>query len=176
MIKSNKSSYGAFAVCIHWLSALAIIILLATGFRAGQTIDVASKATILQLHVTVGGAILLLTLARVVWWLGFDTKPATIHTERTWQSRSAVLVHFLFYIVMIGMVASGIGMLVVSGAAPTIFGAGGELPNFSNYLPRVPHGIGARGMALLLILHAGAALYHHFVKRDRNLKRMWFRS
>src|SRR5262245_15152436 len=72
-----------------------------------------------------------------------------------------------------GRPASGIGMLVLSGAASSLFGpATTALPNFWNYPPRVPHGIGARALVALLILHVGGALYHHVVKRDRILARM----
>ncbi len=31
-----------------------------------------------------------------------------------------------------------------------------------------------RAMVALLILHAGAALHHQFIKKDGSLKRMWF--
>lgn len=73
------------------------------------------------------------------------------------------------------MTASGISMMVLSGAGPIIFGGSTEtLPDFWDYLPRVPHGIGVRAMIVLQILHAGAALYHHFFKRDGLLQRMWF--
>ena len=63
--------------------------------------------------------------------------------------------------------------MALSGAVPIIFGQGGTLPDFWIYMPRVPHGIGARLLLILLILHAGAALYHHFISRDGLLKRMW---
>ena len=48
------------------------------------------------------------------------------------------------------------------------------MPDFWNYKPRIRHGIGARLMVALFVFHAGAALYHHFVKKDGLLRRMWF--
>ena len=73
------------------------------------------------------------------------------------------------------MGASGIGMLSLSGAGPIIFGrVEGHLPDFWNFKPRIPHGIGARLLVILLFLHIGAALYHHFILRDGSLKRMRF--
>lgn len=73
------------------------------------------------------------------------------------------------------MAASGIGMLALSGAGAILFaGASGTLPDFWAYPPRVPHGIGAWLLVTLFVLHAGAALYHQFVKRDRLLRRMAF--
>lgn len=174
--KSDDLHYGIVAVTIHWLSALLIIALLGSGFRASQTIDPLVKADILQFHAPMGITILVLTFARIVWWWRFDTKPATVGSAPHWQEFSAKAVHVLFYIIIIGMTASGIGMFVLSGAVPILFGsAEGALPNFTQYLPRVPHGLGARAMVALLVLHAGAALYHHFVKHDVTLKRMWFK-
>jgi len=73
------------------------------------------------------------------------------------------------------MIASGIGMIALSGAAPLIFGANSApLPDFWKYPPRPPHAIGARLLLALLVLHVGAALYHHFVRRDGLLWRTWF--
>ena len=176
-MKSNNSSYGLVAALIHWLAAVLILLLLASGFRAGQTIDPAIKADILKFHIPLGIAILLLTLIRIIWWWFFDTKPAAIGSDPSWQELSAKAVHVAFYVVILGMVASGIGMIVLSGAGPIIFGGIDKpLANFHSYLPRVPHGLGARLMVLLLVIHAGAALYHHFIKRDVTLKRMWFGS
>ncbi len=82
--------------------------------------------------------------------------------------------HLLFYVVILGMIASGIGIMVLSGAGSIIFGQGGVLPDFWKFAPRVPHGIGARLLFALLVLHVGAALYHHVVLRDGLLWRMWF--
>ncbi|MDO9296294.1 cytochrome b [Bradyrhizobium sp.] len=48
------------------------------------------------------------------------------------------------------------------------------MPDFSKYSPRAPHGIGARLLIALVVLHVGAALYHQFGRRDGLLRRMWF--
>lgn len=174
-VKSINTSYGTVAVTIHWLSAVLIILLLGSGFRAGQTIDPVAKSDILRFHAPIGITILPLTLARIVWWWQFDTKPIAAESKSRWQELFAKAVHILFYVIMIGMAASGIGMFVLSGAGPIVFGgAEGTLPDFNLYPPRGPHGLGARAMLVLLVLHAGAALYHHFIMRDVTLKRMWF--
>jgi cytochrome b561 len=62
-----------------------------------------------------------------------------------------------------------------SGAAAAVFGEpGAALPQLTDYPPRVPHGLGARLPIALLVLYAGAALYHHFIRRDWLLRRMWY--
>ena len=66
-------------------------------------------------------------------------------------------------------------MVALSGAGAVLFdAASAALPDFWAYLPRIPHGIGARLVIALVALHVGAALYHQFVCRDGLLQRMWF--
>lgn len=174
LMKSEADRYGAMAVSVHWLSAVLILVLIASGFRAAGAVDPAVKTQLLRIHVSIAIAVLFLTLLRIVWWLAIDRRPDPVTGSPVWQERSARAVHLLFYVVILGMIASGIGMMVLSGAGSIIFGQGGVLPDFPRYTPRVPHGIGARLLVALLVLHLGAALYHHFFLRDGLLGRMWF--
>jgi cytochrome b561 len=120
--------------------------------------------------------VLALTVLRIVWWR-FDRKPQPIAGSSHWQERTAQVMHVLFYVVILGMIASGIGVLALSGAAHVIFGGESALlPDFWNYPPRLPHAVGARLLLALLVLHVGAAFYHHFVRDDGLLWRMWFRG
>jgi len=174
MLKSRPDRYGAVAVSIHWLSAILIVALLGSGFRAANAMDAAAKAGILRFHIPVAIVVLLLTALRIVWWC-FDRKPLPVQGSPRWQERIARWVHVAFYAVILGMAASGIGMIVLSGAAPAVFGAPGAiLPNFTEYPPRAPHGLGGFLIFGLLVFHAGAALYHQFVRRDGLLRRMWY--
>ncbi len=66
-------------------------------------------------------------------------------------------------------------MFILSGAGPILFaGADGPLPDFDTLGPRVPHGLGARLLIALVVLHASAAIYHQYVRKDGLLSRMWF--
>lgn len=175
MLTSTPSRYGAIPVTIHWLTALLILVAIITGFRAGDSIDPAAKAALLRVHIPVAIVILLLTIGRIVWWFFFDKKPLPAQGSLAWQEWFADTVHLLFYAVILGMVASGIGMIVLSGAGAVIFGgATAELPNFLQYPPRIPHGLGVKFLIVLLVTHVGAALYHHFIRHDGLLWRMWY--
>jgi cytochrome b561 len=172
-IKSSVDRYGAVAIVIHWTAAAIILALLISGFRAANLTDAALKAGVLRFHVVGGLLVLLLTLARVAWWAFADRKPLPVAGASSLQNGLARLVHILFYIVVLGMAASGIGMMALSGAGATLFGdAGGVLPNFTKFLPRVPHGLGGRFMVALFVLHTAGALYHQFILRDRLFARM----
>lgn len=174
-MKSTSTKYGTVAVTIHWLSALLILAQLGSGFRAASSLDSAAKEAVLAVHAPLGMIILILMIIRIFWWWFADKKPAPVAGDPAWQARSAKAVHVLFYVVIIGMAASGIGMFAASGAGVILFGAAeGPLPDFSRFRPRAPHGLGARLMVALLVLHVGAALYHHFIKRDGLIWRMWY--
>lgn len=173
-LRSSSDQYGAVAVTIHWLAALSILFALLTGFRAAAAEDVATKAALLRLHLPLAALVLVLTVVRIVWWLGIDRTPAAIAAPlpQQWIARA---VHLLFYVVVLGMVASGIGMMLASRAAPAIFSPDvAALPDFWCYRPRIPHGFGARLLVALLVVHVAAALYHHVVLRDRVFARIWF--
>ncbi|MCC5955697.1 MAG: cytochrome b/b6 domain-containing protein [Natronohydrobacter sp.] len=173
MLKSRPDRYGTVAISIHWLTALLVLLLLMTGFQAADTNDSLAKAALLRWHIPAAFLLLVLTLARLVWWLRFDVKPRPL--AQTWQTGLARFVHGAFYVVLLGMVASGIGMMVLSGAGPIVFGGAGSMPDFHEVPPRVPHGLGARLLVGMVLLHAGAALFHQLVMRDGTLRRMWFR-
>lgn len=173
-IKSSNAQYGSVAVFLHWLSAALVLALVATGLKAGGSEDAAAKVDLLQVHIPLGIAIGLLTLTRIAWWVFADKKPIAVPMP-SWQDRLSRMVHFLFYVVILGMAASGIGLILLSGAGPAIFGGdAAKLVDFWNYPPRFPHGIGARILIALFVLHAGAALYHHVFTKDDALRRMWF--
>lgn len=172
-LKSTADRYGTVAAAIHWLSAALVFGLLVSGFRAAGMVDPTAKAGLLRIHAVVGGTVLVLTLARMAWWLFADRRPGDPAGMTRLQARAARAVHLLFYVVLIGMAASGIGMLALSGAASILFaGATGTLPDFTAYLPRYPHGLGAFFLVALVLAHVAAALYHQFVMRDRLLARM----
>jgi cytochrome b561 len=174
-LKSTSDRYGTVAISIHWLATLLIVVVLVTGFRSAGTDDVATRLTALRIHLPAAALVLVLTAMRIVWWLGFDQKPDPIAGSAPMQERVARAVHLLLYVVVLGMVASGVGMMVLSGAAPIIFGADSvSLADFWRYPPRVPHGLGARLMVALLVFHVAAALYHHYLRRDPSLRRIWF--
>ncbi|KRW97483.1 MULTISPECIES: cytochrome b [Alphaproteobacteria] len=173
-MKSRNDRYGGVAVTIHWLSAVAVFVAVGSGFAAAMAVDSADKARLLQLHVPMATAVLVLTVVRIAWWRLMDCKPGPVLGVPRWQERSARAVHALLYIILFLMLGSGIALLVVSGAGNALFGGYGTLPDFTQFAPRTAHGVGALLIVLLIAAHVGAALYHQFVRRDSILRRMWY--
>lgn len=101
-LKSTTDRYGLVALAIHWITVILILILIlmliGLGFRAAGMVDPATKATLLQWHVPIAIAVLVLTAIRVVWWSRFDRKPEPVAGSPRWQERTAHAVHGLLYV------------------------------------------------------------------------------
>ena len=171
--KSTPEAYGRAAIAMHWVSAALILGLLAAGFIAANTADPAAKASILRLHAPLGITVLVLTLARLLWWALADRKPPQPKGLPAWQSMSARLVHIGLMVATLGLAGSGIALFAWSGAGAIVMaGAPQPLPDFWDYPPRYAHAALARLAVILVALHIAAALYHQFVRKDRIFSRM----
>jgi len=170
-LKSSTTRYGSVAITIHWLTALLILALFATGLLAAEQADPGAQLALVRFHVPLGTAVLVLTVLRLVWWWVADRRPALPVDQPHWQKFMAHAVHIALYLVIVLLAASGISTLVLSGALPAIIG-GATLPDFETVLPRLVHGVASKLMLGLLALHIGAALYHQFIRRDHLLARM----
>jgi cytochrome b561 len=172
-LKSSQQRYGAVPIAIHWLSAIAILVMLGTGLTAANTTDEAAKTGILTVHVSVGIGVAVLTLLRLVWWLAVDRRPQRHTGIARWQATLSHLVHIALYAVIVLMVASGIALALLSGLVPALFTGGlAVLPDFRDYPPFFAHWAGGWAMIALVGLHVAAALYHQFWRRDRLMARM----
>lgn len=173
-MKSRPDRYGSVAVTIHWLSALAILALIGSGFGAATSADPAAKLGLLQLHVPLAITVLVLTLARIAWWVFADRKPDPIAGTSRLQDVGARGVHLLLYGALFLLFGSGIGLLTMSGAGNVLVTGTGVLPDFTQFAPHAAHLAGALLLIVLLAAHVGAALYHQLVRRDNIFRRMWY--
>jgi cytochrome b561 len=170
--------YHPVLAALHWLLALLLIALLAGGTLSLKTVPNASpdKLNLLRLHMLMGGSILGLMLLRLVARLSTEHPPAA-STGNALLDRLAPWAHWALYILVFVMAGSGIGMAALAGLPDIVFSGIGQLPvDFSAYPQRAVHGIVAKLLMLTIALHAAAALFHQFIKRDGLLSRMWFGS
>lgn len=170
-LNSTPTRYGAVAIAIHWTSALGIVATFGLGLMAAGTTDAAAEVTLIRGHIVLGSLVLILTLLRIGWWLWGDRRPAPVAGQPRLQQLAASIVHYGLYAIILLMASSGIMTLVLSGAMPSII-AGTALPDFSEIVPRLAHGIMSKLLLALLVAHIGAALFHQFFRRDRLLGRM----
>jgi cytochrome b561 len=173
---SSPARYHPALVALHWLAAALILFSLAMGTLSLKEIPNSSpdKLFALRGHMVLGIAILVLMAVRFAVRLG-TRRPLPASSGNALLDRLAPLAHHGLYVLAVLMAASGIALAAQAGLPAIVFGGAGALPeSFSAFTPRAVHGLLARLLLALIALHAAAALYHQFVRRDGLLRRMAF--
>jgi cytochrome b561 len=161
---------------LHWLTAIAItfawIFVYSKGLFAKGSPE---RAFLAGAHVFVGLTVLALwplrVAARRLWAL-----PAIEPSPPLWQMRLARLVQILLYAGMLSTPVLGVLLMQSSGKEVAFLGL--ALPALIDADKALSHTIKemheALGVAMLylVIMHAGAAVWHHLVRRDNALRRV----
>jgi cytochrome b561 len=178
-LANSRQRYGAVAIALHWLMAVLLIVLLAWGLYMVRLPDAGfdtRKIALLIYHKEVGMLALLLALLRLAWRVG-QALPALVETIPDWQKVIARLVHLCLYALLLALPVSGWLMSSAAGFPVSFLGLF-DLPDLvraNDLLFRafvLVHRWLAYALIALTLLHAGAALGHHFLLRDETLKKI----
>lgn len=171
--------YHPLLVLLHWLLALMILggLIMGRNVLAETANDDPYKPISLAMHMTMGMAVLALMVIRLIVRL-FTARPPRADIGNAMLNKLGSLTHWLFYVVVIAMCASGLAIANMAGLPGIVFGESGEaLPaDFSIYPPRKAHGALSVLLWLLILGHVGAGLWHQYVRKDSLFRRMWFGS
>jgi len=171
-----SARYTPAAIALHWIVALAIIANLALGL---YTVDLPLSPRKLQLfsyHKWIGVTVLMLAAARLLWRLGHPA-PALPATMPRWEKRAAHVSHVLLYLLFFGAPFTGWLFSSASGFQTVYLGLF-PIPDLLHKdkaladALRLAHKSINYTMAALIVIHAAAALKHHFLDRDDVLRRM----
>ncbi|MEM7473343.1 MAG: cytochrome b/b6 domain-containing protein [Pseudomonadota bacterium] len=169
--------YHPFLVALHWLMALMTLMALAAGglFLANMPADSPDKVAGLGGHMIFGMAIGVLLILRFVTRVR-STHPPHATTGHDLLDRLGRWTHWGFYLLIAGMVLTGLTTALGLGLFPIVYGGSAEtLPaELATFAPRLAHGFITLMLVALIALHIAAALYHQAVLKDGLLQRMWF--
>jgi cytochrome b561 len=178
MMRNTSESWGLPARALHWIVALGVLGLFCFGLWMKEVPPRGERHFYYALHATVGISILALMAVRLVWWLLNPTPaaPAGTPSWRHWASWAShrLLYALTFAVLIVGWLLSG------TLRKPIELKAFGVIPVPQILEARSPyhrmledwHEMLAYALIALVALHAGAALYHHYVLRDGVLRRM----
>lgn len=173
----SNNRYHPLLVSLHWLIAVMLILALLGGTFQLQEIpnDAPEKIGALKGHMIFGITLLVLTLVRLAVKVS-TSKPPKATTGNSFLDKLGVSVHHGFYLLIILMAGSGIGIAILAGLPDIVFGgSGAPLPkDFFEFPPRIGHAIIAKLLMLFVLLHIAGVIYHQFKLRDGLLSRMWF--
>lgn len=166
--------WNGVAKTFHWVLAILVLAQLYYGFTlANLPRDPAVRGPVFTVHVDIAVLILILMTLRLVWRL---LRPAPKPLAPGVVGLAGRLVHWAFYILLIGMALGTIIAQQAFGRTPAFFGI--PLPKLvepNQELGRAifsQHATGGFILAGLVALHILAALWHHFLRKDNTLLRM----
>jgi cytochrome b561 len=173
---SATPAYTVTARSLHWLTASLVLINLPLGLVIANEWGGPLQDQLYDLHRSIGALIIPIILVRVVYRLGHPPAPLPDDIA-PWQRRLASATHYALYGLLV--VQPFLGWVGTSAyRAPIIVFGLFELPPIwpedravSDQVLLV-HAIIGLTIACLVAAHIGAALHHHFVRRDRILMRM----
>lgn len=179
LIKNSASRYGLLAIVLHWVIALGVIGLFVLGLWM-DGLDYYDKyyREAPHIHKSIGVLLISLVILRFIW-RQINIQPAALPTHKTWEVVLAKVVHYVFYFILLCMLVSGYLITTAGGDSLDVFNWFSlpslidSVPNLEDYAGEV-HEILAFTLIGLVILHALAALKHHFLDKDSTLKRMLF--
>lgn len=176
-LKNTPDRWGSVSKSLHWLIAVLILALGIVGVLMGELPKTPKYFWVYTAHKSIGITVLVLVALRLAWRL-YAGAPRPVPGTPTWQERIAEATHWLLYALMFAIPLSGWLYDSASGLRPfKLFGLF-EMPKLvapSEASAQISHAIHEWGFWLLILVvlaHAGAALYHHLHQRDATLARM----
>ena len=173
--KNTSTGYGFIARVLHWSMALGVIALFVLGYWM-RTLSYVSPyyQSAPNLHQSVGMIILGLLIFRLIWKL-CNPKPKVASLTRV-EHLGSVSLQWIFYLILFVIMISGYLILTLDGRGFSIFGSI-QIPSVYSQkgleqLAGKIHWVLAYLTMALVALHASAALWHHFIKKDDVLKQM----
>jgi len=168
-------TYDPVTKAIHWL----LFLLVAAQYAVGEIMPHIGRHTqdtgLVAVHMALGATVLAAVAAAILWRF-FHPVPQLAELPG-WQRAAAMLTHWLLLGLVLALTLLG---WAASGYRGWTIGIFGLIP-----LPAIArkgdawahtagdiHNLLVNALLALVALHAAAALYHHFVRRDGVLKRM----
>ncbi|KZN33760.1 cytochrome B561 [Pseudoalteromonas luteoviolacea S2607] len=189
-IKNTELTYGCIAKWIHWTTAvLFLAAYISVYYRQWFTeVKTPENWNALQLHLSFGVSIMVIVVLRIVWRV-MNQSPK-LEPGSKLEHLAAHLGHFVLYAVMIiapvtGYIGTGVNtefffmfdipkfestamfQYIVSDGLGLTFA---ELEEPVDFIHKEI--LGAWLIWILIAGHAGAAFFHHYVKKDRTLLKM----
>jgi cytochrome b561 len=170
----DGTNYDNVAIALHWATALLVVI----QFTLAHTWDWFGTPTrnfMESTHMSFGVLLAAVIVARLVWRLIPGHQLSAL--DAGWVRIASKGVHYLLYALLVAEVGLGFAFRWGAGEPMEFFGLGippltGEMTRPLRHQLRDLHDWIGWAIVIIAALHAFAALYHHYVLKDRVLMRM----
>ncbi len=185
-LRNPDSAYGSIAKWLHWVMAAWVVATAATIYYLTWR-NPGFPVPGLNYHKVLGFSLLVPLAFRIGWRL-LNPAPKPLDTTPRWQIRVSQFSHFSLYALLLAMpitgyLGNGAGVdygvfqipafrsTALSDWALETFGI--TYAQWDSFFDTVHYRVvGPYVLSAFVLVHVGAALYHHFVRRDDVLVRM----
>ena len=175
--KNTENTYGLLAIVLHWVTAVGVIFLFSLGLWM-DGLDYYDEYYRLapHIHKSIGVLLISLVFFRLIWRLA-NKQPSSLPSHKNWEKISAKVTHGAFYALLICMLFSGYLITTAKGDSLWVFNwfalpaTISGIANLEDYAGSIHKWI-AYSLIGLALVHAAAALKHHFFDKDTTLLRM----
>jgi cytochrome b561 len=172
----ERVRFDALTVAMHWCSLLLLAGIFAGAWALKHVADSDTAEATLGLHRSAGVLLWLLSLARLGWKATYGQAAELPKTVGRLQACVARGTQYALYILVLLQPVTGALQSLLRGRPFPLLGVSVPMLVARNRgLSNMFHGAheaGAWALLALIGLHAGAALFHHFVLRDGVLRAM----
>jgi cytochrome b561 len=170
----DGTKYDRVAIALHWLTAFLVI----ANFALAEVWDWfprPAKHLMEATHMSFGVLLTAVIIARIAWRLVPGHQVSALHAG--WVKLASKGTHYLLYALLLAEAALGFAFRWGAGRPMEFFGLGippliGEIARPDRRFLRELHEWGGWAIIIIAAVHAAAALYHHYVLKDRVLLRM----
>ena len=171
---NSQNEYGLLAKLFHWVTFIVLIAQVPFGFYLVGLEFSDRRIDLENIHILVGISIFYITLFRLIWKF-LNPSPKEWKSHFKGQAFVASANHFLLYLTIFTITLSGILKKLYMGEALNFifFKYGFQKDNFVLADTYYQVHIYANYLLLALVsLHIGAVIVHHFIFKDKILKKI----
>lgn len=175
---TDEGRFSPVGILFHWTMAALVIFQLFWGWWMGRLPVGGDKVAAHDLHYLIGVLMLVLVMGRLAWRT-LAPGPINDADKPGWESTAAHVTHYVFYTCLFGLPLTGWAMISATAREQDLSLLGfipWPLMPFGDLGPILRWRIEAAAewmhwglvVALLVLIpiHVGAALKHHFIDRD----------
>jgi cytochrome b561 len=170
------SAYTVTARVLHWIMAVLVLIMIPLGIVIANEWGGPWQERLYNLHRSIGATLIPIVLLRLIWRLTHPPAPLPADMPPM-QQVAAHATHWMLYGLLV--VQPIVGWIATSAyrAPIPVYGLFELPPIWPKNTPLSEqlfwvHGWLGVTIGIVASVHIGAALYHHFVRKDRVLMRM----
>lgn len=178
-MRGHHERYDSVSIFLHWSIGLSVIAIGLAEMLRGELFAKGSamREGLKAIHEPAGLVVFALILIRVIWRLAHRV-PEMPESMRQWEVVTARAMHWALYGFMIVVPVLGLATTAARGrpidfalfqlVVPMSGTVGREVARSLKGL----HEVASQLLLALAFLHAAAAIWHHYVRRDDVLTRM----